>query len=235
VNRALEKLRKFFFKRGVSCATAVVAGAISAHSVQAAPVALAKSVAVAALAKGAAASGSTLTLIKGALKIMAWTKAKAAAVAAVVIILAAGTTTVIVTKSGHYSEVKSPPAAATAESFRRESMKRLDQSKNWALYCTLFAEEHGHQLPKNFEQLRTYAPDLSDSNWEIVSGGNVNTLANPDRIILLREKESRQSPEGGFVKVYVFVDGHAEQTSSPDKDFAALEKQRGFLVRPATN
>ena len=38
--------------------------------------ALAKSVTAVAIAKGAAASGSTLTLIKGALKIMAWTKAK---------------------------------------------------------------------------------------------------------------------------------------------------------------
>ena len=44
VNRALEKLRKFFTKRGVSSTTATIAGAISANSVQAAPVALAKSV-----------------------------------------------------------------------------------------------------------------------------------------------------------------------------------------------
>ena len=76
VNRALEKLRKFFTKRGVSSTTAIIAGAISANSVQAAPVALAKTVTAMAIAKGAAASGSTLTLIKGALKIMAWTKVK---------------------------------------------------------------------------------------------------------------------------------------------------------------
>jgi hypothetical protein len=41
VNRALEKLRKFFTKRGVSSTTAIIAGTISANSVQAAPVALA--------------------------------------------------------------------------------------------------------------------------------------------------------------------------------------------------
>ena len=64
VNRALEKLRKFFTKRGVSSTTAIIAGAISANSVQAAPVVLAKSVTAVALAKGAAASSSTLTLIK---------------------------------------------------------------------------------------------------------------------------------------------------------------------------
>src|ERR1017187_1964247 len=76
VIRGLEKLRKFFAKRGVDSTAATIAEQISAHSVQAAPMALAKSVTAVALAKGAAAGGSTLTLIKGALKIMAWTKAK---------------------------------------------------------------------------------------------------------------------------------------------------------------
>ena len=81
-DRAVEKLRKFFAKRGVDSTAATIAGAISANSIQAAPVALAKSVTAVAIAKGAAASASTLTLIKGALKIMAWTKAKTAIVAA---------------------------------------------------------------------------------------------------------------------------------------------------------
>jgi uncharacterized protein (TIGR03435 family) len=47
-------------------------------------------------AKGATASTSTLTLIKGALKTMAWTKAKTAIVGGVVILLAAGTTAITV-------------------------------------------------------------------------------------------------------------------------------------------
>jgi RNA polymerase sigma factor (sigma-70 family) len=96
VSRALEKLRIFFAKRGVSSTTATIAGAISTHSVQAAPVALAKAVTAVAAAKGAAASGSTLTLIKGALKIMAWTKAKTAIVVGASVLLAAGTTTVVI-------------------------------------------------------------------------------------------------------------------------------------------
>ena len=96
VNRALEKLRKFFTKRGVVSTTAIIAGAISANSVHAAPVALAKSVTAVAIVKGAAASGSTLTLIQGALKIMAWTKAKTAIVVGIGVLLVAGTTTVTV-------------------------------------------------------------------------------------------------------------------------------------------
>ena len=96
VNRALDKLRNIFAKRGVSSTTAIIAETISAHSVQAAPVALAKAATAAAITKGAAASGSTLTLIKGALKIMAWTKAKTAIIVGASVLLAAGTTTVTI-------------------------------------------------------------------------------------------------------------------------------------------
>src|SRR5580692_4181181 len=70
VNRALEKLRKFFTKRGVSSTTAIIAGTISANSVQAAPVALAKSVTAVAIVKGSIAAASTITLVKGTMKMM---------------------------------------------------------------------------------------------------------------------------------------------------------------------
>jgi uncharacterized protein (TIGR03435 family) len=99
VNRALEKLRKFFTKRGVSSTAAIIAGMISANSVQAAPVALAKSVAAVALTKGATAGGSTLTLVKGALKLMAWTKMQTAITAGVILLLAGGTTAISVERA----------------------------------------------------------------------------------------------------------------------------------------
>jgi RNA polymerase sigma factor (sigma-70 family) len=106
VNRALEKLRKIFSKRGVTLSGAIIAGAVSANSVHAAPVALAKTISAVALAKGAAASASTLTLIKGALKIMAWTKAKTAIVTCVVVLFTAGTATVVVEKVAHANSLK---------------------------------------------------------------------------------------------------------------------------------
>ena len=96
LSRALEKLRKFFTKRGVDSTAATIAETISANSVQAAPVTLAKAVTAIAVAKGATASISTLTLIKGALKIMAWTQMKTAIVVGVGVLLAAGTTTAVV-------------------------------------------------------------------------------------------------------------------------------------------
>jgi uncharacterized protein (TIGR03435 family) len=99
VNRALEKLRKFFTKRGVSSTTTILAGAISANSVQAAPAMLAKSVTAVAIAKGVAASGSTLILVKGALKLMTLAKAKTSALIGAAIVIAAGVTAVAVDDS----------------------------------------------------------------------------------------------------------------------------------------
>jgi RNA polymerase sigma factor (sigma-70 family) len=119
VARALEKLHRHFKKRGVSSTTAIIAGTISANSIQAAPVALTKSVAAVAMTKGAAASASTLTLIKGALKIMAWTKVKMAVVAGVGVLLVAGTATVTVKEiedqTGYRWQVQNPSSQILAK------------------------------------------------------------------------------------------------------------------------
>lgn len=101
VSRALEKLHKFFNRRGLSSTTAIIAGTLTANSVHAAPPALAKTVTAVALAKGAAASGSVVTLIKGAMKIMVWTKAKMAVAVSVGVLLVAGTAMVVVEKTTH--------------------------------------------------------------------------------------------------------------------------------------
>lgn len=90
VARALEKLQRFFSKRGVHSTTALIAGAISGNSVLAAPPALTVSVTATAMAKGPAASVATLTAMKGALRMMAWAKAKKAAVAGGVALFIAG-------------------------------------------------------------------------------------------------------------------------------------------------
>jgi RNA polymerase sigma factor (sigma-70 family) len=93
ISRAMEKLRQFFLKRGVTSTAATIAGAISVNSVHAAPVALAKTVTAVAIAKGAAAGGSILTLTQGAVKLMAWTKTQTAIVS--IVVLGAATYSVI--------------------------------------------------------------------------------------------------------------------------------------------
>jgi len=113
VGRAVEKLRKFFAKRGVSSTTAIIAGAMSAHSVQAAPVSLAKIVTSVAMTKGAAAGGSTLTLSKGALKLMAWTKIKMALAVGAAVILVAGTTVTLALLQPHPPKPRPLPPGQT--------------------------------------------------------------------------------------------------------------------------
>ena len=67
VSRALEKLRKFFTKRGVSSTTAIIAGTISANSVQAAPIGLAATVSTVAV-KTAMGVGAGTTALGAATK-----------------------------------------------------------------------------------------------------------------------------------------------------------------------
>jgi RNA polymerase sigma factor (sigma-70 family) len=96
VNRATEKLRKHFLRHGVQVSAAALLASIGANAVHAAPAALTQSVTAMAITHGASVSGSTLTLIKGALKVMVWTKAKTAIVAGVGILLLTGAATVTV-------------------------------------------------------------------------------------------------------------------------------------------
>jgi uncharacterized protein (TIGR03435 family) len=90
VTRALEKLQKFFTKRGIVSTAATLAGAISANAVQAAPAALAKAVTAVAIVKGAMAKASTLTLVKGALNLMGWAKIKTTSLIGTGLLVACG-------------------------------------------------------------------------------------------------------------------------------------------------
>jgi len=129
VTRAVEKLRRFFVKRGIVIPASALTVAISVNSAQAAPAVLAKTATAVAVAKGAAASASTLTLIKGALKLMAWTKAKTAVVVAVTAaVLGAGTATVILVEhSGNPAE------------YIQEGWKLWQQQK-WKESAAMFAK-----------------------------------------------------------------------------------------------
>ena len=98
VARAVDKLRLYFHKRGVVVPISILAAAISANAVQAAPAGLAP------IAAPAAGGGSALTI----LKIMAMTKLKYGILAGIIVAGVATTTVVI----GLHPRVKPPPKAA---------------------------------------------------------------------------------------------------------------------------
>ena len=97
ITRAVDKLRVILVKRGATLSAVTIIGLLATNAVQAAPAGLPSAIAVMATLKGTAATtSSTATLIKGTLKIMAWTKLKMTAAVGVGLLLAAGTTTVVV-------------------------------------------------------------------------------------------------------------------------------------------
>jgi RNA polymerase sigma factor (sigma-70 family) len=223
IARALEKLRAILQRRGVSSTTAIIAGAISGNCVQDPPAGLTQIISAGALAKGAAASTSTLTLAKGALKIMAWTKTQTAIVAAVGILLLAGTTAITV-KEIHYHRTnlrnKKPTPMA---------MAKMNIAKNGLLGFLMFAEDNHDRIPTNFDQAATYFADknlaetLSD-DFEIVYRGPRQAIANPAKIILIQERQAWLL-NGKWAKVYGFADGHVEVQVKANGDFSAFERQ----------
>ena len=200
VNRALEKLRQFFLKRGVTSTTATLAVAISANSVQAAPAMLAKTATAVALAKGATASTSTLTLIKGALKIMAWSKAKIAIVTGVVMLLAAGTTTIVVVKSLAASNQRDSVAAQTG--VLRETVFPAIMK---------YAQANRDEIPKSVTDLKPFLPAnadrIDDDHWQISAGGKMTPLLTRRDVILFEQK----NVPTGQRKIIMFTDGHVER------------------------
>ena len=129
VHRAVEKLRAFFKRQGLTLSAAAIAGAVSANSVQAAPVGLATSVTAASL-KGTAVTTSTLTLIKTTLTIMAWTKLKTVALVGALAIIAAGTATVTLQRAkrsinGASANAPSSPFAFAGYATPEASVKSL--------------------------------------------------------------------------------------------------------------
>ena len=164
VNRALEKLRKIFGKRGAAVSVAAIAGAVSANSVHAAPVGLAKTISVAALAKGAAAGGSTLALAKGVLKLMAWSKMQTAAVVVgASVLLATGTATIVIEKNSH------PELSAT-------NLSWADDPRYWATDSRVL-----NQLPPGVFIFRpTRFPNTGGGVWAgnrmLVMNFSVNDL-----------------------------------------------------------
>ncbi len=152
VSHALEKLHRYFSKRGISSTTDALAGGISVNSVQAAPVALAKTATAVALAKGATATGSTLLLAHGALKLMAWAKAKTIIAIGAGVLLATGAGTILFQEQ----QVRSQEQQIRAE---EQQLRVQEQQSN-------LSPEQRRQLVDRLNQLRDEQNRLrAKQNW----------------------------------------------------------------------
>jgi hypothetical protein len=98
VTRALERLRKTFVRDGVALSVTALMATLPSRAVEAAPHALANSVAHASTSS-AVISATTATLVKGTLNMIIWTKFKFAAGLAALLILVGGTVTIAAQKA----------------------------------------------------------------------------------------------------------------------------------------
>jgi outer membrane lipoprotein-sorting protein len=157
VARALEKLRAIFVKRGVTLTATVIAGAVAANSVQAAPAGLAVKVSVVA-AKGAAITASITTIVKGALKIMTYAKLKLALGISAAIMLAGGATTVILSSDRISNDLPSSEIFKRAQEKYASLISYSDEGKT-------VATVNGMTLTTTFT-IRLARPNLYRIEWE---------------------------------------------------------------------
>ncbi len=162
VNHALEKLHRYFSKRGVRSSMDIIAGSISAHSVHAAPAALAQSVTAVALAKGAAAGGATLALVRGTMIRMSWLKLKFAAGVGVAVLLAGSAATIALSQHGANDKLTPQQIAKQAQDAYATLFSYSDSG-------TAVGESAGTTTRTTFN-IRLQRPNLYRIDWTQTGG-----------------------------------------------------------------
>ena len=161
VARALDKLRAIFVKRGVTLTATVIAGAVAANSVQAAPVGLAIKVSVVA-AKGVAVTTSIATIVKGTLKIMTYAKLKLAIGITAGILLAGGAVTVAVSQTGSGDKL-------TPQEIAKQSQDAYAALSSYSDTGTIVAEGGGENTTTTFN-IRLQRPKFYRVDWKSTGG-----------------------------------------------------------------
>jgi RNA polymerase sigma factor (sigma-70 family) len=110
VQRALERLRTMFVRRGITFSGALIASAVAAHSVSAAPASV--NTLATACAVGRNSADSTNVIIRGTLKAMAWVRLKFAASCGAALLLTGAATMVALAQHTPSPEVNSTPHPA---------------------------------------------------------------------------------------------------------------------------
>lgn len=166
VGRALEKLRHFFTRRGITISAAVIAGTCSTHAVTAAPAGLAQAATLAAV-QGTLTTTSTTTLINLTLKYMTWIKVKTVSLIGAASLLAISATTITIQHAVAQAEANRPAFAgyATPEATLKTLIWAisLGDTKKYVDACTPeFGERFKQRMAgKTEEKVKQEAKDLS--------------------------------------------------------------------------
>jgi RNA polymerase sigma factor (sigma-70 family) len=162
VTRAVERLRIFFSKRGVTLSAVAIAGAVSANSVHAAPAGLAVSVGAAA-AKGTVLAASITTLVNGTMKIMTWIKLKFALGLGVAAVLTGAAVTVAVSQAGNSNDHSALQAIA------KEALDTYAALSSYSSTGKVVQESAGQTGTTTFS-IRLQRPNLYRVDWSQTTG-----------------------------------------------------------------
>ena len=169
VHRALDKLHRYFNKRGMSSTTAIIAGEITAHSVHAAPLELTKLVTTVAVAKGSIATTSALTLAKGTMNAMNWMKLKFALGASVAALIVGGMATIVLSQINGNSKL-------TPQDIAKRSQAAYAALSAYSDNGTVKTEGAGQTTTINFN-IRLQRPNFYRVDWTGI-GGFYNSKGN---------------------------------------------------------
>ena len=170
VTRGVDKLRKFFSKRGITLSAATLGGTIAANSVQAAPVGLAVTISVAAM-KGATVAVSVTALVNGTIKTIAMTTLQKTLIAAT-LVAAVGT--------GIYEAHHAATLQAQVQSLQQQQAPLTDQNQQ----LTRERDDAAHQLAT----LREDNERLNRNTVEMLKlRGELGRLRNASRELALKE------------------------------------------------
>jgi hypothetical protein len=161
VARSLGKLRAFFAKRGVVLTTAIIGGAVSANSVQAAPVGLATKI-TATAAKGTAISATLTTLVKATMKTMSWLKVKFAVGLLSAALLAGGVATMAVSQISNRETI-------TAQQIAKQAQDAYAKLSSYSDTGKVVAEGAGTSTETTFN-IRLQRPNLYRVDWTQTGG-----------------------------------------------------------------
>ena len=130
--------------------------------------------------------------------------------------------------------------AKTPLQLKEEVVARARVAKDFLFAFVLYSLDNQDQFPASFDQAARYFADafsadpvLDDlaqftqvtNQFEIVYRGSRNALTNAGNVIVLREKQAHQWPDGTWSRVYGFADGASQTHSSADGKFDAWEKE----------
>jgi RNA polymerase sigma factor (sigma-70 family) len=132
----------------------------------------------------------------------------------------------------HIAEQKLETSLSSESQFRAHESATINAAKQVGLGMHLYSLDHDNQLPSDLAQLKN---ELGGSftiggidlfRFELVNPG-AGRIDHPN-MVSIRERLSRQAPDGTWKRIYTFADGSVHAATSHDGNFDDWEKQNTY-------